>query len=39
MTWKHESSLVQAQFWYRDPANTSSQATSLSDAIEFTVAP
>ncbi len=31
--------LVQGQFWYRDPANTSNQSTSLSDAIEFTVAP
>ena len=31
--------VVQAQFWYRDPANTSNQTTSLSDAVEFTVAP
>jgi hypothetical protein len=31
--------LVQAQFWYRDPLNTSNQTTSLSDAIEFSVAP
>ena len=31
--------LVQAQLWYRDPASTSNQTTSLSDAIEFTVAP
>jgi hypothetical protein len=31
--------LVQAQFWYRDPANTSSKKTSLSNAIEFCVAP
>jgi endonuclease I len=31
--------VVQAQFWYRDPFNTSNQTTSLSDAIEFTVAP
>jgi hypothetical protein len=31
--------LVQAQLWYRDPQNTSNQTTSLSDAIEFTVAP
>jgi choice-of-anchor B domain-containing protein len=30
---------VQAQLWYRDPFNTSNQTTSLSDAIEFTVAP
>jgi len=30
---------VQAQLWYRDPANTSNQTTSLSDAIEFVVAP
>ena len=31
--------LVQAQFWYRDPFSTSNQPTSLSDAIEFVVAP
>ena len=31
--------VVQAQLWYRDPQNTSNQTTSLSDAIEFTVAP
>jgi hypothetical protein len=31
--------LVQAQLWYRDPFNTSNQTTSLSDAIEFFVAP
>jgi len=31
--------LVQAQLWYRDPLNTGNQTTSLSDAIEFTVAP
>ena len=30
---------VQAQLWYRDPLNTSNQKTSLSDAIEFFVAP
>jgi hypothetical protein len=30
---------VQAQLWYRDPSNTSSVTTSLSDAIEFLVAP
>jgi hypothetical protein len=30
---------VQAQLWYRDPASTSNQTTSLSDAIEFTVDP
>jgi hypothetical protein len=32
-------SLVQAQLWYRDPLSTSNQAASLSDAIEFSVAP
>jgi hypothetical protein len=31
--------LVQAQFWYRDPWNTSNTATSLSDAVEFVVGP
>jgi hypothetical protein len=31
--------LVQAQLWYRDPLNTSNQTTSLSDALEFCVAP
>ena len=31
--------VVQAQLWYRDPLNTSNQTTSLSDAIEFCVAP
>ena len=31
--------LVQLQFWYRDPQNTSNQTTSLSDALEFTVEP
>ena len=31
--------LVQAQLWYRDPLSTSNQTTSLSDAIEFCVAP
>ena len=31
--------LVQAQLWYRDPFSTASQTTSLSDAIEFLVAP
>ena len=31
--------VVQAQLWYRDPFNTSNQTTSLSDAIEFAVAP
>jgi choice-of-anchor B domain-containing protein len=30
---------LQAQLWYRDPFNTSNQTTSLSGAIEFTVAP
>ena len=32
-------SQVQAQLWYRDPMNTSNQTTSLSDALEFTLAP
>ena len=32
-------SLVQVQLWYRDPLSTSNQTTSLSDALEFTVAP
>ncbi len=32
-------SLVQAQLWYRDPANTSNQTTSLSEALEFSVCP
>jgi hypothetical protein len=31
--------VVQSQLWYRDPANTSNQTTSLSDAIEFFVCP
>ena len=31
--------VVQAQCWYRDPQNTSSKTTSLSNAIEFTVCP
>jgi hypothetical protein len=31
--------VTQAQLWYRDPQNTSNQTTSLSDAIEFTLAP
>jgi hypothetical protein len=31
--------LAQAQFWFRDPSNTSNQDTSLSDAIEFCVEP
>jgi hypothetical protein len=31
--------VVQAQLWYRDPLSTSNQTTSLSDAIEFAVAP
>ena len=30
---------VQAQLWYRDPASTSNQTTSLSNAIEFYVGP
>ena len=31
--------VLQAQFWYRDPLNTSNQTTSFSDAVELTVAP
>jgi hypothetical protein len=31
--------LVQSQLWYRDPASTSNQTTSMSDAREFSVAP
>jgi hypothetical protein len=31
--------VVDAQLWYRDPASTSNQKTSLSDAIEFCVEP
>jgi len=31
--------VVQAQLWYRDPQNPSNQTTSLSDAVEFVVAP
>jgi hypothetical protein len=31
--------LTQAQLWYRDPLSTSSQTTSLSNALEFLVAP
>ena len=30
---------VQAQLWYRDPGITSNKKTSLSDALEFCVAP
>jgi hypothetical protein len=30
---------VDGQLWYRDPLSTSNQTTSLSDAIEFVVAP
>jgi hypothetical protein len=33
------TAVVQAQLWYRDPLSTSNQTTSLSDAIEFVVAP
>src|SRR5688572_3753163 len=29
---------VQAQLWYRDPSSTSNQTTSMSNAVEFTVA-
>jgi len=31
--------VVQAQLWYRDPLNPSGTTTSLSDALELTVAP
>jgi len=31
--------LVQAQFWYRDPFATTNVKTSMSDALEFLVAP
>jgi hypothetical protein len=31
--------VVQTQLWYRDPLNTSSKSTSLSDAIEYTMQP
>ena len=31
--------VVQAQLWYRDPFNTGSQTTSLSDGLEFWVCP
>ena len=31
-------SKVWMQLWYRDPLNTSSQTTSMSDALEITVA-
>jgi hypothetical protein len=30
---------TQLQLWYRDPLNTSNRTTSLSDALEFTLAP
>jgi hypothetical protein len=30
---------VQAQYWYRDPQNTSNRTTSFSDALEFSVCP
>ena len=33
------NALVHAQFWYRDQASTSNKPTSLSNAIEFLVAP
>lgn len=32
-------SVTQMQTWFRDPLNTSNQSTSLSDALEFTIAP
>jgi hypothetical protein len=28
---------VNAQYWYRDPFNTSNQTTSLTDAVQFTL--
>jgi len=31
--------VVQLQLWFRDPQNSSGQTTSLSDALQFTVAP
>ena len=31
--------VVSAQFWFRDPVNTSNQTTSLTNAIEFQVCP
>ena len=31
--------VMQAQLWYRDPQNTSSGTSSMSDAVEFTVGP
>ncbi len=31
--------VMQAQFWYRDPLNSFASPTSLSDAVEFTVSP
>jgi hypothetical protein len=31
--------VVQGQLWYRDPQNTSSMTTSLSNAVEFTLCP
>jgi hypothetical protein len=30
---------VQLQLWYRDPQSSSNQTTSLSDAVEFQMAP
>ena len=30
---------VQAQFWYRDPQNTSNQTTGFSDALSFVLCP
>jgi hypothetical protein len=43
-TWKPASNpgpgaRVQVQAWFRDPANTSNQTTSLSDALEAVVCP
>jgi hypothetical protein len=32
-------SVTQMQTWFRDPLNTSNQSTSLSDALEFAIAP
>jgi len=31
--------VVNVQLWYRDPASTSNQTTSLSDGLEFTTCP
>jgi len=31
--------VIQIQFWYRDPQNTSGQSSSLSDAVQVTLCP